>query len=78
MSSDEVFKASSGSLDQGEYIHFVHTSSGSLETKSLRYFQNVFNTSCKDNFKMCSRHLQDIFKMSLRRSQDVPLKINWS
>ena len=30
------------------------------------YLQNVFKISCKDVIKVCSRHLQDVFKMSSR------------
>ena len=82
-SSKDVFKTSSRSLDEDEYILINHTSSDDvfktcsrrlgqdqyirLLHTSSRRFQNDFKASCKNVFNTSSRRLQDVFKTSSRR-----------
>ena len=69
--SEDVFKTSSRSLDQDQYIRLGHTSSRRLQDVLPRCLQNVFKISSRllqDVFKTSSRRLA---KMSSRRFQDV-------
>ena len=75
MSLEDIFKTSSRSLDQDQYISFGHTSS--------RPFQGVFKTSGNNVLKTSLRHLAHTLsrrikspsrclgKMSLRNCQDA-------
>ena len=70
----DIFKTSSRSLDQEEYVSLTHTSSEDVLIKSniivlFIRLQDVFRTSCKIVFKTSSRRL--IFKTSSRHIQDV-------
>ena len=56
--SEDVFKTSSRSLDQDQYIRLGHTSSRRLQDVLPRCLQNVF--------KKFSRHLQDFLQRFLQ------------
>ena len=63
-------KTSSRRLDQDQYIHLGHMSSGRLQDvfkTSSKRLQDVFKTSSKNVFKKSWRRFQDVFKTSSRR-----------
>ena len=84
-SSEDVFKTSSWRLDQGEYIHFSHTSSEDVFKKfprrlktnysSLRHLQDVFKTHHLVKLLLLTRP-HDIFETASGRFWDVLQKLS--
>ena len=61
-SSENVFKTSSRSLDQGKYVFLSQTSS--------RRLQDVFKTSCQDVFKASCKNVLKTFSIQ-KQSPEV-------
>ena len=64
MSSDDVFKTSSRHLDQDEFVLLSHASSRRLAKMPSGRLQNALQMCLQDVFKTSSRRLEDVLKTS--------------